>query len=440
MSERSKLREQKGQALILMVLAMTVIFVIGAIAVDIGLWISERRGAQKDADMAALAGAWALISPNATQGQAKDAACQNLFGSTTCSGQGGNNQQGNASLAQPVVVDSSCFNVPNEKLDGVTVDVNHDTKALFASIFGVVAPEPGAHAKACAGAANGLSNVDPIYVSNTTSPCFGTNGVPKFTTLCGLKSGAQGGTSGDRGLLDLATTDGSCSTNAGSGDIANLILNGAPGICLINPGGATGSCGPLPIYDCVFPQPGDATSATLTGSSNRINCGHSGYPACPANTAPQGLCDSNFGNGNGIDDFAETIQVVFNTGDPNTSIYAPRDCDPNTPGIQASSRLITIIILGQDVGNGTSTKYPIVAFAGFYLLGCADERNVFTGPTDPNLTKDLNKNCADGPGQPAMPPAGHTEVYGQFVNLIVTNAGVGPPGPSTTAFSIALVE
>ena len=52
----SKLQEQRGQVIIMFVGLFTAIAVIGVITVDFGLWFSERRGAQTDVDMAALAG------------------------------------------------------------------------------------------------------------------------------------------------------------------------------------------------------------------------------------------------------------------------------------------------------------------------------------------------------------------------------------------------
>src|SRR3989304_3698503 len=54
--------KESGQALILWVLAATIIFAIGAITVDFGLWLTERRGAQKDADAATMAGAFELLN------------------------------------------------------------------------------------------------------------------------------------------------------------------------------------------------------------------------------------------------------------------------------------------------------------------------------------------------------------------------------------------
>lgn len=50
-------RGERGQAIILFVGILTVIFVIAAIVVDFGLWFAERRDAQRAADLAATAGA-----------------------------------------------------------------------------------------------------------------------------------------------------------------------------------------------------------------------------------------------------------------------------------------------------------------------------------------------------------------------------------------------
>jgi hypothetical protein len=53
-------QSERGQALILWILAATVILVMGAVVVDVGLWLTERRRAQNAADFAALAAATEL--------------------------------------------------------------------------------------------------------------------------------------------------------------------------------------------------------------------------------------------------------------------------------------------------------------------------------------------------------------------------------------------
>jgi uncharacterized membrane protein len=56
------LHNERGQVLMMTVLVLSVMFVIGVIVVDFGLWFSERRGAQKDADLSALAAAQPLMA------------------------------------------------------------------------------------------------------------------------------------------------------------------------------------------------------------------------------------------------------------------------------------------------------------------------------------------------------------------------------------------
>jgi len=125
-------------------------------------------------------------------------------------------------------------------------------------------------------------------------------------------------------------------------------------------------------------------------------------------------CDT--GLTSGVDDLEETVQLVFiDTSDPAASIYQARDCD--------SPRLIHIIVLDQDASAGNT--YPIEAFAGFYIAGCRED------VLPAAQYSDLDRDCGD--------PTNNV-VYGEFVNLIVEDSGVGEPRPSTTLFSIALAE
>jgi len=428
-----RLSEEHGQSLLLLVLAITVMFVIGAIVVDVGLWLSERRGSQTQADFSALAGAYELLNPAASSSDAVTAAGNSLAV---------NNQQGNASFADPVLVDNSCFS--QSKNDAVSVDVKHDSHALFTGIFGIVSPDIGAHAKACVGAAEAPGNIVPFEINEGPGPCFDANSNPQFSALCPVEGGAH--TSNPRGILDLNAAP-KCSQNPLPADIVGLIENGAQGTCLIN---TSGSCDPAsngPWYDCVAVQTGNAKDV-IKGTNGRVS--------------KDGLCDANFGNGNGVDDFFETVVKVFDTGDPYTSIYAPRDCDPNTPGLQMSPRLVTLIVLQAPPGPG-NTGVPIKAFAGFYISGCLDENATVTNQTvfsryqadcQANGVRQLSPAASESdlyvsavaPAPPTPNPNGDCGdpggcvVYGRFVNIIYAGAAVGPPTDQTTAFGIALKE
>jgi len=115
--------------LILFVMGATVIFVIGAIVVDIGLWVSERRNAQAAADLAALAAATQLRDSRAAGAKGLDFAKRNGYDD-----------------AHVRVPGDVCNAVRAE--DCVTVEVHEDGPALFSGIFGVLGPEIGASATA----------------------------------------------------------------------------------------------------------------------------------------------------------------------------------------------------------------------------------------------------------------------------------------------------
>jgi hypothetical protein len=300
-------------------------------------------------------------------------------------------------------------------------------------------------------------------------------------------------------MIDLEATPDYCSEPGGSGDIEQMIVEGAPGICLINedPSGldpCPDNNGPW--YDCVAIQTGNPQNV-LDGVNTRLET--------------DGGCDI---NGNGIDDFFETIEMVFDSGNPFTSTYEPRDCDPVADGLQMSPRLVTIIVLEEDPDDfPSSVDFPIVAFAAFYLAGCAHESVVVVdesdldpdcespGAADYRDVTDLyvaatamdavevsraNALChqgtvhggpqprptctpaptpsptpsptpTPGPGTPTPAPTpsptpgpgggndcgspGHCVVYGRFVKLIVSGGEVGgDPSDQTTLFGISLVE
>ncbi|HUF52952.1 MAG TPA: Tad domain-containing protein [Dehalococcoidia bacterium] len=412
--------DESGQILIFMVLAMSVVFIIGAITVDVGLWLSERRGAQTDADFVALAGAWELIDPGAAEADAIAAATAALTG---------NDEQGNATFVDEPEVDLA------ERC--VSVDVDHGSRPLFFQIFGLANPEIGAHARACAG---GIQNLgpggSPFQITNDTAPCFNDDETPNFTIFCPLEFGAQGGDTASRGLVDTSAPGDYCSdTHGGVNTTTDHIANGIPGTCFIN---TAGSCNPGsvgPWYDCVSIQPGNAKDVT-DGVYLRIS--------------REGACDE---DGDGIDSFEESVVMVIDTGDPLTSIYEARDCDPSTSEKEISPRLIMIFVLDEDPGGNSSTGHPIYGFAGFYLGGCANETyGDITDPLDPRLDPKCQTLGNPGGGGPGggpggggsdgggEEPPGKSVVYGRFVNLITSGGGIVPPNDSTTIFGIALVE
>ena len=117
----------RGQALILWILAATVILVMGAIVVDVGLWLTERRRAQGAADFAALAAATELKNSDAaTVAKGLEFAKRNGFD--------------DADSAVEVQVD------PNYAPDMVQVTIKQGSPMFFSGIFGAGAFDIGARA------------------------------------------------------------------------------------------------------------------------------------------------------------------------------------------------------------------------------------------------------------------------------------------------------
>ena len=107
---------ERGQALIFWILAATVILVMGAVVVDVGLWLTERRRAQTAADFAALAAATELHKPGGNPvGVGEDFAQRNGFGAP----------------------DATVTVTPqyNGDPDLVEVKIEQDSTMLFSSIF-----------------------------------------------------------------------------------------------------------------------------------------------------------------------------------------------------------------------------------------------------------------------------------------------------------------
>jgi len=378
---------QRGQALILAMLVMTVIFAIGAMVVDLGLWLSERRGAQTDADFVALAGAWELLDPNGDVVAAANSTLDANQEETDASG------TGTASLAN-LTTNGNC----------VVADVRHSSVSLFSGIFGIFAPDIGARARACAGATNAPEGIVPFEIDNNDPTCFDVaTGAPKFGALCPLDYGLG---STPREILDLIAGD-NCSNDAPGGNVVSVIESGATGTCL-----RTGnSCSGSQWNDCVFVRD-VPTNNVIKAVADRL--------------ASKGIpepCDDPGGATPGVDDRDETIDIVFDTGDPDTSLYQAKDCD--------SPRLASVIVLDQDPSPGDTS--PIETFAGFYIAGCHQLLLPAPGPGDLDTDCDDTNGGGSGSGN-------HNVIYGEFVNLIVENSSVGEARPSTTLFSTSLEE
>lgn len=400
-------RERGQMLLVFALLIVPVTFAIGAVAVDAALWQSERRGAQKDADLSALAGAYELLEPYTDEGAVVSAARTAVVTNADM-----NDESGNASIIPEIEVDKTCFN--SDVLDSVTVNVDHDSRTLFSGAFGIdIAPEIGAHARACMGSPIEGTGLLPlgVQVSGPNTDCFEPDPddptgpeLPVFGQFCQLAFAGADLTSGEGGFLKLFNDGGStCSdSNTGGGQSLNTEIKqgGAQTTCYVAPPNST--CDAVPpdwpygdiVNYCVWPK----TQTFNNPTQDAFWCMIRGTPEVPdnkcANTEGEGECDTLFGSdANDYDDWLEVVEAV--NGDPNpdpgTTTFARRDC--------TSPRLVDLIIVEQFDQNGNEPR-RIIAFASFYIYACIVDGVEF-------------RDCNVGSG-----PIGQAALYGFFMNIL----------------------
>ena len=419
---RSSAGVERGQTLLVVALMVVpVSFVMGLVVVDAGVWTSERRGAQKDADLAALAGAYELLVDDQDESAARQAAYDYAME---------NSEAGNTapldkdatdkSAANSIVVDDTCFD--SDTLDSVVVNLNHESRLFFADAVGVqITPDIGAHARACMGSPIEGEGIFPLGVQVTgfDTECFEPDPddptgpeLPIFGQFCRLAFAGDELSSGEGGFLRLYNDGGdTCSNNntGGGQQLGEEIeQGGAFTTCYVAPPGTTSDdCdGPPPstwvtsyVNYCVWPKTQTFNNPTQDSFTDLI--------------ATEGECDDEFGNGDGIDDWLEVVEPV--NGDPNpdpgSTTFARRDCD--------SPRLVNLVIIEQFDVNGNSPR-PILAFASFYIEACEVDGEQF-------------RDCDVQGGQ-----IGQASLYGFFMNIL--NIGTIGAANEYGQRTIALVE
>ena len=140
----SRLRNERGQVIVLTVIALTVLLGMSALVLDVGAWFRTKRQLQATADAAALAGAQALPdAPGTAQGMAVTYADKN----------------GGGVLAGDVTI-TSTYNGN----DTIAVAAKKNQPGFFSRVFGVNAVDVGAKAKALVGVTNQAMYVAPMVV------------------------------------------------------------------------------------------------------------------------------------------------------------------------------------------------------------------------------------------------------------------------------------
>jgi hypothetical protein len=203
-------KNEQGQAVVLMVLALAAMLGMCALVLDVGSWYRTKRQLQSTADAAALAGAQGLPDdPNGARALAQSYADQN----------GGN------VLGADIVV-SSTFS-PND-----TIAVKGDTNqaGVFSKVLGINSAHIDAHAKARVDAPQQARYVAPIGVNSHHPLIQGTASCPCFQEETTLALGkATGGAREDApGAFNMLNLDGSRGGTS-PGTLADWMLNGFDG-------------------------------------------------------------------------------------------------------------------------------------------------------------------------------------------------------------------
>jgi hypothetical protein len=257
-------RKERGQTLLIFVLAIAVLLGFTALAIDVGLFFQDRRHFQNSADAMALAGVAELpLNPAAAQTKAQEWAVNNDVD------------------AEIKTIEVRTTGFPNDTL---FVELEGDFGWIFGRVLGQTTSKVGAKAAARIGTLVGGHNMMPWALLRGDTNCLEQ---PPLTGIvygatCQVKVGADSGVTGWRGALDY---DGG---GGGSNEYRDNILDGTVDWLYCIEGDPSPACaGSNTVVD------------TLTG--NKVGPTDQGIEARWATGAQ---CDD---NGNGIDDFDEVF-------------------------------------------------------------------------------------------------------------------------------------
>jgi len=440
----SRLHRERGQVLVMFVGIFTIIAVVGLVVVDFGMWFSERRGAQTDADMSALAGAQAYVADlTDTAGAFDDAvewAVKNGVDPAEIDPSPVSECSDGSSCIQVGV--GGCYeNGTDTAMPWVESKIRHNTRTLFGSFFDFAAPDIGATARACVGSPRTMTDLTSFGLQTDLVPADGppetgadcdndkdddrdhviNDGCgpisdcleedpdnlghtrPVYGAVCVLRENGGDGPSGQRGFLSL----GAVCTDKSASDLKHDLRYGTAAVC------------------------------TVGEDVNSENGGKGGMVATLADRlAKEGLCDQLFSTGHaGYDDFDEVFSLPGAApGDPivpsNKNVFSENECRitevcPVGHTHRYNPRVINLILVDRYVRGGHSAE--IVGFAAFYIVGCFDNADAPAVQADieQDLTKmdDYMNECQSGGG-------GQDVILGVFVEKLAPPMNPGDPDPN----------
>jgi putative Flp pilus-assembly TadE/G-like protein len=200
----SRKSNERGQVIVLTVIAMTMLLGMTALVLDVGAWFHSKRQLQATADAAALAGAQMLPgSPGSARSMAMDYA----------------NQNGGGVKDADITITGT-----NSTNDTIEVDGQKNEPGFFSKILGVDVVDVRANARALVGIPSKARFVAPMVV-NCDHPliqnCDDHHTPPTPSAETNL-SFSKMGAPGAFGMLDLSNSGG----NVGSSTLASWITNG----------------------------------------------------------------------------------------------------------------------------------------------------------------------------------------------------------------------
>ena len=404
-------REQRAATIFMFVFFVMTTIAVGAVALDYGSLVVERRDQQKSVDSIVLAGVQELPDDTILSDQyAREWGLRNGVADTEIVN---------------LTLDNTCWNDhPDDdpdQIDSITADISRPGQLFLLGELGF-SLDVGAHAKACVGSLREAEGLRPWSISILESPCFDYNGVvgdpieeadvtnyvPQYGQECVIRLESP---SSQVGSIRLGDDPGDpCDeTGGGAAKYVENIEEGSDAVCEI--GGD------------VDTEPGLQVGPTLTALENLL--------------AGEGACDAAHGEyplGSPEDPYDELLESFNSPGGPPgpDTIFVPLTCpgspifdgDPGTPD---TVRFVTLVLIDAfDSPTGFDTE-EIVAFAGFFIDRCevTDGAGVVTASY---------KGCEVPPGDQS-----NVQIVGTFIQYMQLGGAGGPLNPFGVRI-FALVE
>lgn len=346
-----RLGRSEGQVLPIAALVFGMVLLGGFVVIDVGLLYNDRRDAQNDVDLAALAGALQIATDDPAH--ADDIANDWLT----------NN---GVDLADPeqhavVAVVRDCFSANDGQDTGVRVTLTRKPASFFLGVFGIAGWQTTSTATACFGRTVAQGGFLPFALSQA-SPCFQAL-QPRPGYRCDVQIDNSPSVSGQLGLSESGDCD---DGNPSSSVLSNNIEHGSQVSCAI--GGS------------VQGGPGFSVGPTKSGLAARLAsegaCDHN-YPGTQAvldaaggalNAATNIALHAQHKN-DGIDDFYEVWE--YDATQPHPAMNLSSRACGGASG--TSPRNVTAIVIADAQhpdGAAGPHSYIVRGFVRAYLEGC----------------------------------------------------------------------